>query len=132
MLCPGTCLAGVATADSLRPVYSAGQGSIGVSFQDNMLHLGLHLQSGAVVDGVPLATDAQYEPSEISIQVASSIPMPEGDIALDLGITPGTTVYFLDVVNVPDRPFLGFSTEELNPADWSGEIRWLVNGLSGP
>jgi surface-anchored protein len=136
-------LAGSAVrADS---IYSRGHGDVGAGYEDGELKLHLHLHSGAVVDGSPLATDEEYDPSDLIIKVSefdlgggdtNPFERPAGSQWDFLGTAPGGLVWYLpqvgSVATAGGVPFLGIATEELDD-NWTN-VRFelvSVNGFNG-
>lgn len=96
--------------------------------------LHLHLHTGAVVDGVELPGDEEFEPSMIQICVP---PPPYSRPAASewdfVGVGAGGNVWILPESQIGGVPFLGISSEELDAGDWVGDIVWSVNAIvSGP
>lgn len=124
--------------------YIDGHGDIGVGYEpvDPMdllgpknLHPHWHLGDGAgtSVVGLPMVTDAEFEPQEITavVPLSSKFSNPGGITWSFLGTSSGADVFFLPQNNPPGVviPFLGIASEELEPAEWSNLI-WKIS-LSG-
>lgn len=117
-------------------LYSDGHGDIGVEFENGELHLHYHLGgagSDYAVVGGEFVFGEHYEPGEIEVSIPGGLRSTlTGDFPL-LGATAGSSVWVL-----PDgdpypvvAPFLGFSTEDLNPAQW-GDIRFSLGNVTSP
>ena len=82
---------------------------------------------GAIIDGVRVTSETEYEPDELVIVVPSTSTT-----------TVGTTTYFWLPENESDAdaagaPFLGIGLEELDPADWSGgTVTLRILDIRGP
>ena len=114
-------------------VYSAGHGDIGLAYDAGALELHGHLHAGAVVDGVALGADAEYTPSGFTILVPDpSIARPAGATWDFTGATSGAPLWFLPQSQDASKPFLGFGSEELVPAEWTGSISITLDSVSGP
>ena len=78
--------------------------------------------------------DIEYEPEEVTIFVRNSAKavVPTNPAFGFLG-SPGSTVWILPQTEDPTLPFLGYSTEELEAADWvGGQITWSLVDVDGP
>lgn len=87
----------------------------------------LHATTGAVIDGVAILSDAEFEPDELIIAVPSTSTITVG----------GTDYYWLpeDELAAEDAgaPFVGFGLEELVNTDWSGgTVTITLLNFSGP
>lgn len=116
-------------AESALVEYSAGHADIGVAYEAGELHLHYHFGSGAVLDGAPLAGEAEYDPDEIYVRVADSRKFTLDRGALGLGVGLGD-VWVLPQSNVAGVPFLGIATEEVPLG--IGSIRFSLTGMTGP
>lgn len=115
--------------------YSSGHGDIGLEYGGaGTLALHAHLHAGAVVDGVPLIADNEYEPEDIVFQVSASALSAISDPALvaGTGVLIGNSVWTLPEVDNPLLPFLGFGVEELDPADWTTNLSYTLASIMSP
>jgi surface-anchored protein len=115
--------------------YSAGHGDVGVAYAGgNALELHWHLDDGAVVDGVAMS-EAEYEPDELKAIVPTSsnfvrVASPAWDF---IGNSAGATTYYLPETDTPGAPFLGFGSEELIGAGFTGPtLNWSVSLDAAP
>jgi surface-anchored protein len=137
-------------------LYHAGHGDIAAAYEDGAFTFHLHLGENAYVNGLPVddGHDAhsdphdhdhhEFDPATTAIHVApwthtvggdtftSPFPSPDSGFANLTGVAVGNPLYWLPSFDVPDRPFLGIATEELDPADWVGPITWTLESLVGP
>jgi surface-anchored protein len=114
-------------------VYSGGHGDIGLAFDAGALELHGHLHAGAVVDGVALAAEVEYEPSNFTIFVPDpSFSRPSGAVWDFTGTASGSPLWFLPQTQDAAKPFLGFGSSDLVPSEWSGSLRIQLSGVSGP
>jgi surface-anchored protein len=128
-----TCLTALATLPaSAALLYTQGHGDIGIAYDAGFWDLHIHLHQFAVVGGIPLATDAEYGPNEITIAVPNpSVPRPAGSSFSPIGIEAGQPMWFLPQTQDVNKPFFGFATEELTPADWTSNVALKLTGISG-
>lgn len=125
-------LAAVGYEASAGPLFSDGHGDIGVEYDEvaQTFELHIHLHSGAVVDGVTLGTDEEYDPGDVTILVTTQTARPAGSQFDFTGTGAGQPLWRLFSTLVPGTPFLGLSSEELDSADWvGGELLWEVTSL---
>lgn len=116
--------------------FTSGHGDIGVEYEDGELHLHVHLGEGspAIVNGVEVY-DEEYEPGEIAIQVPNSARVVLGSSVAYLGAAAGSSIWLLPSSGTASTaigsPFLGWATEELDAADWTGNLTFsLVSAVS--
>jgi surface-anchored protein len=130
-----TCLTALATLPaSAALLYTQGHGDIGIAYDAvaRVLDLHIHLHQFAVVGGIPLATDTEYQPNEITIAVPNpSVPRPASLSFSPIGIAPGQPMWFLPLTQDVNKPFLGVGAEELDQADWTGNVSLKLTGISG-
>jgi len=143
-------LAGTASRASAYPyIYSAGHADIGLG-DANTLELHLHAHGGAVINGVPLASDAEYPPADVLIRVPQStynyIVSQGGrnsNPAWDpIGVAAGEPYWFLPFSNsgpggaaALGAPFLGIGAEHVDLGVFDGNklyLRLIAAGGSGP
>lgn len=104
-------------------VISSGHVDIGIGYKNGAFDLHVHVEE---------PVEAEYEPGEalLSIGPASQATAPGGAYSF-LG-TAGNPVWILPSTEVEGLPFLGFGTEELTPADWSGNLTLTLKSVTGP
>lgn len=112
-------------------IYSSGHGDLGVSYGDEWF-VHYRLDAGSVADGVPLVSELQSLPEDVIVIVPQSSGITVGSSIPFLGNAPGSTVWVLSQNQVVNEPFLGLSTEELTPSEWTGQIQFRVIDFSGP
>lgn len=114
-------------------VYTSGHGDIGVEYLPGTAEFAphWHLIAGAVVDGVPLVGEAEYEPGEMVARVRGKGSV-SGAAAAALGVAPGSLVWRTGSSAYP--PNLGFGLEEVgDETDWlEGTITLTLGHVSGP
>jgi surface-anchored protein len=102
----------------------SGHVDIGIGYEDKAFDLHVHQEE-------PL--DQEFAPGEAVFAVgpASAGVSPGGAYAGFLGAA-GTPAWILPTAEKEQLPFLGFGTEELTAADWSGNISLSLKAISGP
>ena len=103
---------------------SSGHVDIGIGYEDKAFDLHVHQEE-------PL--EQEFAPGEAVFAVgpASAGVSPGGAYVSFLGAA-GTPVWILPTAEKEQLPFLGFGTEELTAADWSGNITLSLKAISGP
>lgn len=108
-------------------LWTSGHGDLGIGYEDGGLELHWHLgedNEPVTLNGTtaPLGPEgAEYEPNEIRPKLSN----------LTENIS-GTSYYVFPATENPTVPFIGFGTEELNTADWTGDLTLSLTGASGP
>lgn len=127
----GALLTASAHAQSL---YSSGHGDIGVEYTPGSTEFEAHwhLDSGAMVNGQPLASEQEFEPETLAAYVSTSAAVPTDSVAQALGVEIGADVFRTGTSAYP--PNLGFGLEEIgDPTDWLNEtVSISLTGFSGP
>lgn len=119
--------------------WTGGHGDIGVGYHGpGDLHLHLHLgEAGdpATVDGSPVV-DQEYDPDQVDITVPSTTRMVLSSSVSFLGAAAGQAIWLLPAsgssADALGAPFLGWATEELNPADWTGNLTFTLTSVISP
>lgn len=131
------------SAQAAMALYTSGHGDIGVELHyhadDDEWELELHLHLGdgapAIVDGMPVV-DQEFDPDEILISVPAATEIVLGMDVSFLGATAGSSVWVLSDDSITaaaqGAPFLGWATEELNPAEWVGNITFSLLSVVSP
>ncbi len=121
-------------------LYTQGHGDLRASYENGTLALRYQLDGNAVVGGqlvdpVEESTPASYELSDLVLVVPDPpLEFPAELIELQpelglLGVPLGGNLWYLPETQEPDRPWFGFSTEELDPADWSEPVAGIAGLL---
>ena len=125
-----------------QPVWTLGHGDIGIGYDtaggfEPHWHLGEDGEE-VVIDGIPQSNDPngfEFKPAELILEFSASSPRPAGAAWNFIGVGDGEPVWLLPDTssdsNLAGVPFLGFGTEELNPADWNGNIVLTLTGITG-
>ncbi len=129
---------GIATIASAQNHYTAGHGDIGIAYEDEgsgpELFLHGHLGSNAIVNGAPLGglNGAEFEPGDFVTVVPESQKFT-GFLPPSFAPTGyAGQLWTISQVEVAGVPFLGFATEELAPADWTGSLTFTLNSVLSP
>jgi len=98
---------------------------IGVGFEPHFHNEGD--EDGAIIDGVRVETESEYEPSEVIVVVPQ----------LSVTTLSSVNYYWLPETEadaaVNGAPFLGIGLEELGPNDWSnGSVELTLLAIRGP
>lgn len=114
-----------------QAVYTSGHGDIGVGYDSvtKQFEPHWHLGAGAVVDGSPLGSDAEYDPDDLIARTHATRTSPTG-LASILGVADGSTVFAMGSSSF--QPNLGFSVEELDPGDWASDITLTLTSWTIP
>ena len=119
-------------------LWTAGHGDIGIGFEGGNLEPHWHLgedNESVTLDGTPTTFGSEgmeFEASEITAQTGFSLPRPSGTEWDFIGNLANDATYLIPITEQAGVPFLGFGTEELNPADWNGPLSLTLTGFSGP
>ncbi|QDV23202.1 choice-of-anchor M domain-containing protein [Aureliella helgolandensis] len=113
-------------------IYISGHSDLGVGFEDGNLHLHSHNEDPVGLFGGGTAPAGEYDPGDLLIGVPNpSIARPTGSQWDFLSANAGDSVWFLPQSSNPQKPFLGFGTEELNASDgWSTPLTWTFNSIT--
>lgn len=113
--------------------YTAGHSDIGVGWHDGELEIHFHIDEGSIFNGATLTESVEPDPDETLIIVSDAAKQTAtAAIATGAGVAEGTPLWILPASNNPALPFLGFATEELNPADWNSDIHFKVKDVHSP
>jgi surface-anchored protein len=105
---------------------------IGIGYVGGALEPHSHAHAGAVVDGVTLLEDTEYELGELELQVVGSVTRPAGSEWSAVGVGSGVSFWALPETSSPGQPFAGIGAEELTPSDWISPIRLTLTNMSAP
>lgn len=126
----GSMLLGATTLQA-QSIYTSGHGDIGAGYDDVAMEFEphWHLHAGAVVDGSPLAADGEYAPVDLNARGQAKRTSPSG-LSSIIGVADGDEIYAMG--SSAYQPNLGFGVEELDPADWTGDITLTLTGWTVP
>jgi surface-anchored protein len=118
---------------SAQDIYTDDHGDVGVGYDAiaEEFEPHWHLGAGAVVNGIPIPVDAEYEPGDLIARTETTRSSPTGSSSV-LGLADGSSIWVLGRGGLTTyQPDVGWATEELNPTDWVGDITITFNpGLS--
>jgi surface-anchored protein len=113
-------------------IYTSGHGDFGIGYNGGF-ELHYHLHSGAVVDGVALIADDEYDPGDLIVTVGNiTEARPVGAGYNFIGVAAGTQVWNLPQIENVSLPFFGLGSEELDPLDFVGSLTLKLTAMSGP
>lgn len=113
-------------------LWISGHGDIGAHFHGGEFELHFHFEDGAMSSSGPIPS-GEHEPDAYQIAVAGPpIARPSGAQWDFLGAPAGADIWFLPQESDPNKPYLGLGLEDLDPAEWSGDLTWQLVGFSGP
>jgi hypothetical protein len=117
----------------LADLWIGGHGDIGIGLVGNTLDLHLHFADAVDKEGGGSIPAGEYAPGDHTIFVPGpSVDRPPGSQWDFLG-APTDKIWFLPASSDPNKPYLGWATEELSPADFNGNITVrLTSLLSAP
>lgn len=124
-----------ASTASAAQLFTAGHADLQVTYEAGDFSLQYYLGVDAVLDGVPdtLPVRTQFAPNAlINVIPDLSVPRPAGAAWDFTGTAAGSPLWYIGQTQQPDRPWLGISTESLNPADFTGNVTYALTGISGP
>jgi surface-anchored protein len=104
---------------------------IGIGYHDGELEPHSHAEAGAVVDGVPLTADTEYELGELTVQTFTTTTRPLNMAWEPIGVADGESFWLFSPTDVPGQPYIGIGAEELVPGDWTG-LTVTLTGMTGP
>jgi len=121
-----------ALAADFAKLYTAGHADIEVDYVDGNLTLGYRLDSGLVLDGVPISDGRTASASEIAVVVPEALRTTGGsDLAPPFA---GAPIYdFPTFGGAPVRPLLGFGAEPITGGIFMDDMLSLtLTGFSAP
>lgn len=125
----------LASAATGAALYSLGHGDIRLQFDGSSLNQTLHLDPESIIDGAEAgnAPDGMdYEPFSVTTLVPEpTLPLPSGSEWEFVGTGAEQPIWYIFEAQEFDRPWLGLSTETLDPSAWSNFQLRLVN-VDGP
>lgn len=124
-------LAGISFQSKAASIYSSGHGDIGVGYDvvAKEFEPHWHIGVGATVDGSPLAAEEENAPGDMAALVSSTRLSPNG-LSSGIGVPDGSSIRVAG--SAAYQPNLGYAVEELDPADWTGNITITLTGWNIP
>jgi surface-anchored protein len=110
--------------------YTSGHADIGIRYEMGAFEPYLQFEH-AVINGIEITSgDFRADGVEIIVPFDTYLILPTE--APFLGSLAGASVWLLPAGNTPGVPFLGWSTEQLDPSEWAGNLTFsLVMATSG-
>ena len=100
--------------------YTGGHADLGIGYEVGVgFDLHLHFHSGAIINGVPLVVDDEFDPADIVTTTSTSSARPAGAGYDFIGTTAGSPIFTLPEIESLGVPFLGLGSEELDPLEWT-------------
>jgi surface-anchored protein len=113
-----------ALAAQAQTVISSGHVDLGIAYESGNWDLHVHQE---------IPTEAEFEPHEVILQVGAGAQtsIPANPNFSFLG-NSGDPIWILPKSEDPELLFLGIGAEELDPADWTGNITLSLGAVNGP
>lgn len=107
-----------------QTVISSGHVDIGIGYDAGAFDLHVHQEE---------PVDMEYEPGEVVFRIGNNATTvsPGGAHSSFLG-PAGSPFWIVPSAELYDVPFIGFGTEELDSADWLGNVTLSLASVSGP
>ena len=121
---------GTSVLAATQSVMTDGHADMGVAFSP--FEMEAHVHGGSVVDGATLPADQEFEPDEVVFLVAHARVAPLDNSLNFTGAAAGASFWTLPESFTAGVPFLGISSEHLNPAEWVGDLTWTVTAVTRP
>lgn len=91
-----------------------------------------HAHEAAIVDGVALAADTEFEAGELTLAVVGSATRDADSAWAPIGVASGVSYWTLSQIPVTGEPFAGIGTEELVASEWASSITITLTGMVAP
>jgi surface-anchored protein len=119
---------------SAAAIYSLGHADFGIGYHAGHFELHHHIHEGATVNGSAILGDAEFAPGDLTVRVPFiTESRPAGSEYNFLGVSAGIPVWTLPEVEDVSKPFYGLGSEELDAADFDGDLTFqLLSVVSAP
>jgi surface-anchored protein len=130
----GALLASLASSVSVadEPIYRGGHADVGPTFFAGPNVLELHYRFGSdatTTDGTSIK-NSDYAPAAIVTRIPNPpFARPEGEAWDFTGVAEDEPIWYAPQTQSSGRPFLGFATDDLEPAEWSGPVTWSLEAI---
>ena len=117
---------------SAQDFYTDDHGDVGVGYDAiaEEFEPHWHLAAGAVVNGSSIPADAEYATGDLIARTETTRSSPAGSSSV-LGLADGSSIWVLGRGGLTTyQPDIGWATEELNPAEWVGDITITFDPIS--
>jgi surface-anchored protein len=124
VLVPIALTAAGAAAVHAQTLISSGHVDVGIAYESGTWNLHVHQEE---------PTQAEYEPGDAILLVGAGAEttVPANPAFSFLG-NPGDPIWILSKSEDPSLVFLGIGAEELDPADWTGNVTLSLEAVTGP
>lgn len=121
--------------------YTDGHADVRMRYKGGALWVGYNLTSEALVDGQYAGDDAEHHETGVDFPITAlksvipdmPFPRPDGSEWDFLGAAAGEPLWFIPEVQERGKPWLGFSSEELNFGEWAADaLKVQLIRFSGP
>jgi|LakMenEpi03Aug12_release.lakeMendotaPanAssembly.Ray.scaffolds.fasta_scaffold114754_4 surface-anchored protein len=110
----------IATSTHAASTYTGGHADLGIAHEAGVgFDLHIHFHTGAIIDGVPLVADDEFDPADIVTTTSTSSARPAGAGFDFIGTSAGSPIFTLPEIESLGIPFLGIGSEELDPLEWT-------------
>jgi surface-anchored protein len=129
---------GSATAQPFR--LAGGHADINLEFDGTELEIGFHTEftdgHTQITGGAPQQNEFEADELIVAVPVGTTTARPAGAEYDPIGVPAGQRINVLpqsgSESDAAGSVHLGWGTEELTAADWSGDLTWTLTGVSGP
>ena len=104
--------------------YTAGHADIGIRYESGAFDPYLHFDH-AVINGIQVPS-SELRANEVEIIVPLDTRMILPTEVPFLASLAGASVWMLPAGTMPDVPYLGWSTEQLDPSEWVGNLTFSL------
>lgn len=123
---------------SAQALWTEGHGDIGMAYEDEgsgfEVHPHWHIEGGTV-DGTPRA-DEEFDTADLTLivpNIPNALATRNASSSWDpIGVGAGETFWRISTNPLTGVPYLGWATEDLNVADWVGDLTFSLTGLNAP
>ena len=119
---------------------TGGHGDVNLELDGNAFEIGFHTEftngMTTITGGAPQQNEFEADDLHVVVPASTLIPRPAGTEWDPTGTTSGGDLFVLPQTESASANagavFLGFAAEELTAADWSSDITWTLNSVTGP
>lgn len=117
--------AGCILPASAQTFLTSGHADIGIAYDAGSFDLHVHAED-------PSPAGTEFSPPSGAVLVVGSAAQTTTPGALSALASVGSSLWILPKTQNPSLLFLGFGTEELTVADWTGNLTLSLKSVSGP
>ena len=119
---------------------TGGHADVNLELDGNMFEIGFHTEFTAghtqITGGAPQKNEFGADELQVVVPSGTMITRPAGTEWDATGANSGESLYVLPQTETASENagavFLGWATEELTAANWTGDITWTLNSVTGP